>query len=187
MGRSGWSLWIENVMASMLVTQDGCTTCQHFAEKRAKNIFKHIFLDYFFLLKFYIWQFFHKVLIDNKSALFQVMYGSALIQVLAWFQTGPRPLRELMGTHFTEAYTSLGVSEFSRTVLIRCDSVMKLTIWPKRSFFLILTLNWCIYIVMCMNNGLSPMQYCDINKIDANLSLTSLHMTIFKGIYNSKI
>ena len=50
MGRGGRGLWIENVMASMLVTQDGCTTCQHFVEKRAKNIFKHIFLEDFFVL-----------------------------------------------------------------------------------------------------------------------------------------
>ena len=31
------------------------------------------------------------------------------------------------------------------------------------------------------------MQYYNINKMEVNLSLTNLHMTIFKGIYYSNI
>ena len=53
----------------------------------------------------------HNELIDDKSA---------LVQVMAWSQTSDKPLPEPMMTEFIEIYSSLGLNElnlFTRTFI----------------------------------------------------------------------
>ena len=62
----------------------------------ADNIFKHILLNENIRISIQIsLKFVPKVLIDNMSA---------LIQVMAWRRTGDKPLPEAMMTQFTDAY-----------------------------------------------------------------------------------
>ena len=62
----------------------------------ADNIFKHIFLNENIRISIKIsLKFVPKGLIDNTSA---------LIQVMPWRQTGDKPLPEAMMTQFTDAY-----------------------------------------------------------------------------------
>ena len=62
----------------------------------ADNIFKHILLNENIRISIQIsLKFVPKVLIDNMSA---------LIQVMAWRRTGDKPLPEAMMTEFTDGY-----------------------------------------------------------------------------------
>ena len=62
----------------------------------AANIFKRIFVNENIRISIQILlKFVPKDLIDNKSA---------LVEVMAWCQTGDKPLSEAMMTQFTNAY-----------------------------------------------------------------------------------
>ena len=67
------------------------------------NNFKCIFLNEYDKIQIPIsLKFVPRSLIDNKSA---------LVQVMAWRRTGDKPLPELMLTQFTDTYVALGGDE----------------------------------------------------------------------------
>ena len=109
----------------------------HFAD----DIFKRIFFDdNFLILNKLSLKYIHHDLIDNLAA---------LVQIMAWRQTGDRPLSEAMSVYFTDAYmrhsTSMSYSfgtilrwNFSIAHTCPCHTYLIISVYPQLPHFIIL-------------------------------------------------